>query len=213
MLLPLMSEVTAGYWNMISFHNLIDPSETLILPSYAIIEDNTALDEYIINTIRGNNITVCITLFSNIFSGFTYIVNYSFDNFKIFGFISMDSIVYVSPSNSPETPSSAISITSVFVVVTGKAFLPSITEEELIKRINLQGYNELIHWLSYGSINIVESSGVSFDRLANVLVNNFRHDRNTAENTIRSIGNNSQYHWLMDLNGCITEWIVYFWEI
>jgi len=194
------------------FHNLIDHSETLILPSFTVIEDNAALDDFIKTTMRRNNITVCITLFSNYYGGYTYIVNYSFDNFITFGFISMDSMRYVSPSYKPETPPSVINTTPVYTIVTGRAVTAGITQDELRKRINLQSYNDIVSWLRWGSNNVVESSGVQFDRLINVLVNNFKNERNSAENTVRNIGNDIRYHWLVDSNGRVTEWIVYFRE-
>jgi len=180
------------------FNNLIDPPESLILSSFTVMEDNTALDDFIKSTMRRNKITVCITYFSNKFDGYTYIINYSFDNYKTFGFVSMDSIVHKSAS--------------VYTIVTGKSYTTSITQDELRKRINLQNYNDIISWLRWGSNNVVESSGVQFDRLINVLVNNFKDERNVAENTVRNIGNNSMYQWLIDSKGRVTEWIVYFRE-
>ena len=193
------------------FQNLIDPSETLILPSFTLIDDNSSLDNYIKSTMRRNNIPVCITLFSNDYGGFTYIGNYSFDNFKTFGFISMDSTGYVSPFNRFETQPPVIT-SSLYTVLTGRVFTTSITVDELKKRIYLQNYNDIVSWLRLGSINVVESTGVQFDRLINVLVNNFNNELSAAENAVRNIENYSRYHWLVDNNGNITEWIVYFWE-
>jgi len=40
----------------------------------------------------------------------------------------------------------------------------------------------------------------------------FDNERNAAENTVRNIGNNSMYQWLIDSNGRVTKWIVYFRE-
>jgi len=194
------------------FQNLIDPSETLILPSFTVIEDNTALDDFIKSTMRRNNISVCITFFSNDYGGFTYIVNYSFDNFVTFGFLSMDSIGFVSPSNRPVTPPTVINTTPLYTIVTGRVISAGITQDELRKRVNLQSYNDIVSWLCWGSNNVVESSGVQFDRLINVLVNNFRNERSAAENTVRNIGNNTRYQWLVNSNGRVTEWIVYFRE-
>ena len=193
------------------FHNLISPSETLIIPSFIIIEDNTVLDDYIKNTMRRNNITVCVTLYFNDYGGFTYIVNYSFDNYQTFGFLSMDSTGYVSPF-IPETPPPVINTTQRYTVVSGRAFFSGITQDELRRRINLQEYNEIVSWLRRGSNNVVESSGVQFERLINVLVNNFRSERSAAENSVRNIGNNIRYQWLVDSNGRVTEWIVYYRE-
>jgi len=170
------------------FYNLIDPSETLILPSFTLIEDNSSLDDYIKSTMRRYNINVCITLYSNIYDGFTYMVNYSFDNFKTFGFISMDSTGYVSPFNRSETQP-PVTTSSLFTVVTGRVVTSNVTEEELLKRINLQSYNDIVSWLRWNSNNYVESTGVQHDRLVNVLVNNFKFERSAAENTIRNIGN------------------------
>lgn len=193
------------------FYNLIHPSETLILPSFSIIENNTGLDEFIKTIMRRNNITVCLTLFFNDYGGFTYIINYSFDNYQTFGFVSMDSTGYVS-SFVPEAPPPVTTTVSRYTIVTGRATARNITEEELRKRINLQNYNEIVSWLRWGSINVIESTGVQFDRLINVLVNNFQNNRNTAENTVRGIGNNIRYQWLVDSNGRVTDWIIYFAE-
>jgi len=194
------------------FQNLIDPSETLIFPSFTVIENNTALDDFIKTTMRRNNITVCITLFSNDYGGYSYIVNYSFDNFVTFGFLSIDSTGYVPPSKRSVTPPPVINSNPVYTIVTGKAFAASITQEELRKRINLQNYNDIVSWLRWGSNDVVESSGVHFDRLINVLVNNFKNERSAVENTVRNTGNNIRYQWLVDGNGRVTEWIVYFRE-
>jgi hypothetical protein len=73
------------------FPYFIDPDEILMPPSYRRIENNTALDERIKTLMRKNKITVCITGYPNDYDGFIYIVNYSFDNYKTFGFVSMDS--------------------------------------------------------------------------------------------------------------------------
>jgi len=194
------------------FQNLIDSSETLILSSFSAIEDNIALDNFIKSTMRRNNIPVCITFLPNDFGGFTYIVNFSFDNFTTYGFISMDSKRYVSPSNKSEVFPLIIDVPSLYTIITGRTVSISITEDELSKRINLQNSNDIISWLRMGSIDIIESSGVQFDRLINVLENNFKNDYNSARNTVRNIGNNVMYHWLADSNGRIIEWIVYFME-
>jgi hypothetical protein len=193
------------------FNNLIDPPESLMLPSFTVIEDNTALDDFVKTTMRRNNITVCITYFSNNFDGYTYIVNYSFDNYKTFGFVSMDSIVYKTAANKPEAPPIVNTIPR-YTIVTGKTYATSITQDELRKRINLQNYNDIVSWLRWGSNDVVESSGVQFDRLINVLVNNFKSERSVAENSVRNIGNNVRYQWLVNSYGRVTEWIVYFKE-
>jgi hypothetical protein len=194
------------------FDNLIDPSETLILSSFTLLEDNIALDDYIKNTMIRNKITVYLTLFANYYGGFTYVVNYSFDNYETFGFISIDSIGYVSPSVQPEVSPPAINTTPSYTIITGRAYATSITQDELRKRINLQNYKEIASWLRWGSSDIVESTGVQFNNLINVLVNNFKIERYTAENTVRNIGNNISYHWLINNNGRVTEWIIYFRE-
>jgi len=194
------------------FQNLTDPSETLILSSFTVIEDNSHLDEFIKTTMRRNNIPVCITLHPNNYGGFTYIVNFSFDNFTTFGFLSMDSIGYVSSSNRSVTPLHGANTTAVYTIVTGRINTGNFTQNELRKRINIQSYNDIVNWLKRISIDVVESSGVQFDNLINVLVNNFNEERNIAENTVRNIGNNVKYQWLIDYSERITEWIVYFEE-
>jgi len=112
------------------FNNMIGSSKTLILPSFTIIDDNTALDDYI----------------------------------------------------------------------------------KTIMQINLQSYDDIVSWLLRGSNNVIESSGVQFESLINVLVNNFKKERSVAENTIRNIGNTIMYQRLIDYNERVTEWIVYFRE-
>jgi len=189
------------------FYNLIDSSETLIISSFTIIEDYTALDDYIKSTMRRNKITVCITINSNDYGGYTYVVNYCFDNYVTYGLISVDSTGYTSSSNKSETPP----LVTLYTIVTGRTYT-SITQEELRKRINLQSYDNIVSWLRWNSNNVVESSGVQFDRLINVLVNNLKNERSAAEITVRNIGNTIMYHWLVDSNGRVTEWIVYFRE-
>jgi tetratricopeptide (TPR) repeat protein len=84
----------AEFWEMINggyFQNQIAASETLIPESYYSIENNTGLDARIKDAMRKNGITFCETHFANDYDGFTYGVNYSFDAYKTFGFICMDS--------------------------------------------------------------------------------------------------------------------------
>jgi hypothetical protein len=93
-----------GFW--ITMHNgyfqyQVTPSETLIPESYYSLENNTVLDERIKDTMRRNEINVCETFYANDYGGFTYIVNYSFDNYRTFGFIRMASSGY----KSQKTPS------------------------------------------------------------------------------------------------------------
>jgi hypothetical protein len=76
----------------------------------------------------------------------------------------------------------------------------------------LQNYNDIVSWLRWGSNNVIESTGVQFDRLINVLVNNLKNEQSAAENTVRNIGNSIKYQWLVDSDGFITEWIIYFKE-
>ena len=194
------------------FYFLMDPFETLMPPSYRQMENNTALDDFIKSTMRRNNINVCFTFYPNYFGGFTYIINYSFDNYATFGFITIDSTYYISSSVRPSASSTPPVTSSRYSIITGRAYSSSITQDELRKRINLQGYDDIVSWLRWGSHNVVESTGVQFDRLINVLVNNFRNDRSTAENSVSNMGNNIRYHWLVDSNGRVTEWIVYFRE-
>jgi hypothetical protein len=80
------------------FEDTISPSETLLTQSYYSIDNNTALDERIKVFMRSNNLTFCFTFYLNEYGGFTYVVNYSFDNYKTFGFVSMDTYGYNSSS-------------------------------------------------------------------------------------------------------------------
>jgi tetratricopeptide (TPR) repeat protein len=52
-------------------------------------ENNTALDQRIKNSMRENKLTVCETSYANDYGGFNYIVNYSFDNYKTFGYVGI----------------------------------------------------------------------------------------------------------------------------
>lgn len=79
------------------FQDKLDSPETLIIPSYASIKSNTGLAERVKTFMRNNRLTFCETRYTNDFGGFTYVINYSFDNYKTFGFISIDSHGYGSP--------------------------------------------------------------------------------------------------------------------
>ena len=81
------------------FRDIITSSETLLPWSYNFIENNTVLDDRVKSFMRMNNLTVSTTFDLNEFGGFTYIVNYSFDNHRTFNFISMDSEGYDPSSN------------------------------------------------------------------------------------------------------------------
>ena len=69
----------------------LGPSEILMPPSYGHIENNTALDSRIRDFMKKNKLTVCKTAYPNEYGGYTYVVNYSFNNYKTFGTIMMDS--------------------------------------------------------------------------------------------------------------------------
>jgi len=81
------------------FYDYLSSSESLLQDSYLIIENNINLDERVKTFMRLNNLTFAGTLIGNDIGGFTYIVNYSFDNFRTFGYISMDSYGYDSFSD------------------------------------------------------------------------------------------------------------------
>jgi hypothetical protein len=78
------------------FQEKINPPEYLIPQSYRALENNPKLDNRIKIFMCENKITVCETVFpcksffADDYDGFTYVVNYSFDNYKTFGFIAMD---------------------------------------------------------------------------------------------------------------------------
>jgi hypothetical protein len=74
------------------FENELGPFETLIYDSFNIYENNTALDENVKSAMRKNNITFCKTRYTNNDGGFTYIYNISFDNYKTFHTIAVDSL-------------------------------------------------------------------------------------------------------------------------
>ena len=73
------------------FQYQLGTKETLIPQSYYHLQNNTELDNRIRNIMRSNNLTCCETVYANKYGGFTYLVNYSFDNYKTFGFVTMDS--------------------------------------------------------------------------------------------------------------------------
>jgi hypothetical protein len=76
------------------FEYQLDSFEILIPDSLYIIENNTSLNINVRNAMRSNNITFCKTRYINENGGITYIFNVSFDNYKIFHTIAMDSKIY-----------------------------------------------------------------------------------------------------------------------
>jgi hypothetical protein len=76
------------------FKYQLSSSETLILDSLYIYENNTSLDVRVKDAMRSNNITFCKTRYANDYGGFTYIFNVSFDNYKTFDTIIMESTLY-----------------------------------------------------------------------------------------------------------------------
>ncbi|GHU52938.1 hypothetical protein FACS189496_3780 [Bacilli bacterium] len=73
------------------FQDKVKPPEVLLPQFYYAIKNNTELDNRVRTFMRDNKITLCETFSYNNYGGFTYIVNYSFDNYKTFGLITMDS--------------------------------------------------------------------------------------------------------------------------
>jgi hypothetical protein len=73
------------------FQDKVIPPEALILESYYVNENNNGLDNHIKNFMCDKKLTVCETCFPNEYGGFNYGVNYSFDNYKTFGFTAMKS--------------------------------------------------------------------------------------------------------------------------
>jgi hypothetical protein len=73
------------------FLDKVNPPEVLIQKSFRSLENNTILDNRVRAFMRDNDLTLCETFFPNVFGGFTYLVNYSFDDYKTFGLITMDS--------------------------------------------------------------------------------------------------------------------------
>jgi hypothetical protein len=73
------------------FLDKVNPPEVLIQKSYYSLENNPDLDNRVKAFMFENNLTLCETFFPNLFGGFTYIVNYSFDDYKTFGLIAIDS--------------------------------------------------------------------------------------------------------------------------
>jgi len=76
------------------FKYQLSSSETLIQDSLYIYENNTSLDVHVKNAMRSNNITFCKTRYANDYGGFNYIFNVSFDNYKTFDTIAMESTLY-----------------------------------------------------------------------------------------------------------------------
>jgi hypothetical protein len=79
------------------FKSKIGTGEKLVATSYYSNPDNFELDERVKTTMRDNKLTVCEAFFpcklasKMPFEAFNYVVNYSFDNYKTFGFITMSS--------------------------------------------------------------------------------------------------------------------------
>ena len=76
------------------FDSILHPSENLYYNSFVHIEKNNYLESRVKSFMSSNKLTVCQTLYANEYGGFTYIVNYSFDNYRTFGFVSIDSYGY-----------------------------------------------------------------------------------------------------------------------
>ncbi|GHU12373.1 hypothetical protein FACS1894161_0450 [Spirochaetia bacterium] len=62
----------------------------LLIPSFSHSGNNTALDERVKTFMRRNNLIYCMTGYPNGAGVYTNIVNYSLDNYKIFGFMSIN---------------------------------------------------------------------------------------------------------------------------
>jgi len=110
----------------------------------------------------------------------------------------------------------AFSQTTTYTVITGlSSGVPGLTaggvsESELQRRVNLQEYNDVITYLRRNSSNIIEASGVSFDRLTNILVNVIGFERRIAENDIRNIGNGYRVVWNRSpVFFNVNDWVVY----
>jgi len=69
----------------------LSSSETLIPDSLYIYENNISLDVRVKNAMQNNNITFCKTRYANDYGGFTYTFNVSFDNYKTFDTIIIES--------------------------------------------------------------------------------------------------------------------------
>jgi tetratricopeptide (TPR) repeat protein len=77
------------------FKDKVGPDEELITNSYDATSNNLELDNRIKTFMRDNKLTVCETVYpdgkipTTSFGLFRYAVNYSFDTYKTFGFITM----------------------------------------------------------------------------------------------------------------------------
>jgi hypothetical protein len=80
-------EVLSGKY----FRDKVKQPEVLIYQSYLVVGYNPGLDNRVKAFMHDNKLTLCETFFPNDHSGFTYIINYSLDNYKTFGLISINS--------------------------------------------------------------------------------------------------------------------------
>ncbi|GHV71641.1 hypothetical protein AGMMS49928_24360 [Spirochaetia bacterium] len=83
------------FWRLMNtsyFFDMAGDEEILIIPSFWKTDNNDSLDERIKDAMRTNKLTCCTTFKRNDIGGYCYIVNYSFDNCKTFGFMSVDSL-------------------------------------------------------------------------------------------------------------------------
>ncbi|GHU83327.1 hypothetical protein FACS189468_8380 [Spirochaetia bacterium] len=83
------------FWDAMAttfFYDMAGTEEILIIPSFIRLENNTALDERVRKFTRENRLTCCTTYYGNEYGGYSYTVNYSFDNYKTFGFMNIESM-------------------------------------------------------------------------------------------------------------------------
>jgi hypothetical protein len=89
--------VKTGGPNWTYFQNKVGSGEKLIKNSYDQTPNNTELDDRVKIFMRNNKLTVCETDYIETVSTkeagdlnyIRYVVNYSFDNYKTFGYVSM----------------------------------------------------------------------------------------------------------------------------
>jgi len=197
-----------GYYveDITAFNNVLDSyikyvselkKDYYIVNSYSL-KDNTVLDERIKRFMRWGNVTVCTTSYEDRYGNIEYLLNYSFDNYQTFGFLSLTTCHYTK---------------MFYSVTTGHCQLKRVTETELKKRRSLD-MESALKLLLDNSYDEFSANYVSFTNLSDVLISTFKQDKNSIQKNLIQIyrDKNIEFKWLTDSNGFVTEWIVFFKE-
>jgi hypothetical protein len=199
------------------FQDKLDPSENLILPSYSSITNNTELSELIKTFMRKNKLTFCETRYANDFGGFTYVINYSFDNYKTFGFISIDSHGYGSSitheigsmlimgwkfDDNDTSMQTNIAIDAIIMYVEAAKYQMSSELTSRYPRIELYKLNDSYDDTVYpqGGVFIYINSKDRYDYLNRYIEIVFYILKNGQQEKYKLVLNYNNYSWLKNNN-------------